>query len=347
VPEQTTEQQDGRPSLKALGPRKAAILIMALEQSAASEILQKLDKRSVELISREIATLSDVSDEERRAVIEEFYTLGMAQTYVVQGGLRQAKELLETAFGSTEAEDTLGAVKRSMRATPFAFLYGLETQNLLAFLHEEHPQTIALVLAHMTRNHASKVLGGLPPEMQIEVVRRMSSLDQTTPEVIHEVEAALEGRLDTVIGERTEAVGGVEMVAEMLNIADRATEKHVLESMEESDPELAEHIRRLMFVFEDLVMLDDRGMQKVLQSIDNEDLCLSLKTASAELREKIFGNMTERAAGTIKEDMEYMGPVRLSQVDEAQQKIMDVVRALEDAGDIIIVGRGGQEEVLV
>ena len=150
--------QDGPPSLKAMGPRKAAILIMTLEQSAASEILQKLDKRSVEQVSREIATLSDVSDEERRAVIEEFYTLGMAQTYVVKGGLQHAKKLLETAFGSTEAEDTLGAVKRSMRATPFAFLYGLETQNLLAFLHEEHPQTIALVLAHMTRNSYDPVL---------------------------------------------------------------------------------------------------------------------------------------------------------------------------------------------
>ena len=345
--ERSEKVRDGQASVKALGPRKAAILLMALGEEAASKVLQQLDKRSVEQISREIATLSEVSDTERRAVIEEFYTLSMAQNYAVQGGINYARRLLESTYGSSEAEDMLVAVKQSLRATPFSFLYGMETQDLLAFIHEEHPQTIALILAHMTRSHASKVLSGLPPETQVEVVRRMSSLEQISPEVIREVEAALESRLSAVAGERGEAVGGVEMVAEMLNTADRATEKHVLESMEESDPELAEQIRRLMFVFEDLVMLDDRGLQKVLRSIDNEDLCLALKTASDELKEKIFSNMTERAAATIKEDMEYMGPVRLSQVEEAQQKIMDVVRALEDAGEIVIAGRGGQEEILV
>ena len=347
MPEQKPTPGEGTSPLATIGPRKAAILLMTIDQQVASQVLQKLDKRSVEQISREIATLGEVSDGERRAVIEEFYGLGVAQNYAVQGDLTYAKKLLERTFSGAEAEDMLVAVKQSMRATPFAFLYGVETQNLLAFIHEEHPQTIALILAHMTRSHASKVLGGLPPETQVEVVRRMAALDQTSPEVIREVERALERRLESVVGERSEVVGGVDMVAEMLNISDRATEKHVLESMEETDPELAEQIRRLMFVFEDLVMLDDRGMQKVLRSIDNEDLCLALKTASAELKEKIFTNMTERASATLQEDMEYMGPVRLSQVEEAQQKIMDVVRALEDSGEIVIAGRGGEEEMLV
>jgi flagellar motor switch protein FliG len=329
------------------GSRKVAILLMSLDQGTASQVLQKLDKRAIEQVSREIAALSAVSDEERRTVIEEFYKLGVAQNYMEQGGMDFAKQLLERTFGGTEAEDMLVAVKQSMRATPFAFLYGIETQNLLAFIRDEHPQTIALILAHMTRSHASKVLGGLPADKQVEVVRRMAGLDQTSPEIIREVESALEHRLEAVVGERREQVGGVEMVAEMLNIADRATEKHVLESMEETNPELVEQIRRLMFVFEDLIMLDDKGIQKVLREIDNESLCLALKTASAELREKIFSNMTERAAAMVKEDMEYLGPVRLSQVEEAQQKIMDAVRALEDAGEIVIAGRGGQEEVLV
>lgn len=329
------------------GPRKTAILLTSLEPDVASQILQKLDKRGIEQVSREIAMLERVSDVERQAVIEEFYKLCVARGYMEEGGMDFAKKLLEKTFGGTEADDMLVAVKQSMRATPFAFLYGVETQNLLAFIRDEHPQTIALILAHMTRTHASKLLSGLPAEKQVEVVRRLAALDQTSPEVIREVESVLERQLESIAGERGEEVGGVEMVAEMLNVADRTTEKHVLESMEETDPELVEQIRRLMFVFEDLILLDGHGIQKVLREIENEDLCLALKTASNELKEKIFSNMSDRAAQMIREDMEYMGPVRLSQVEEAQQKITDVVRALEDAGEIVVSGRGGQEEVLV
>lgn len=329
------------------GPRKVAILLTSLDDDVASQIVQKLDKRCIEQVSREIAILNEVTDAERQAVVEEFYKLGMAKGYMDRGGMDFAKKLLEKSLGGAQADDMLVAVKQSMRATPFAFLYGVDTQDLLAFIREEHPQTIALILAHMTRTHASKVLRGLPPDKQIEVVRRVASLDQTTPEVVKEVEAVLEHRLEAFGGERTESVGGVDMVAEMLNVADRATEKHVLEGMEESDPELVEQIRRLMFVFEDLILLGDSGIQKVLRDVENEDLGLALKTASGELKEKIFKNMSERAATMLKEDMEYMGPVRLSQVEEAQQKITDIVRALEEADEIVVSGRGGKEEILV
>jgi flagellar motor switch protein FliG len=234
-----------------------------------------------------------------------------------------------------------------VQTTPFSFLQKAESENLLTFIQDEHPQTIALILAHLPPQKASEILVGLPSQKQIEVVKRVANMEQTNPEVIKEVERGLEHRLSDIVSQTFEKAGGVDTVAEILNLADRSTEKGIMEGLEAEDPDLVEQIRRLMFVFEDILLVNDKGIQSVLKEIDNDELALALKTASDELKQKIFKNMSERAAQLIQEDMQYMGPVRVSDVEAAQQKIVDVVRRLEDAGEIIISGRGGEKEMVV
>ena len=327
--------------------RKAAILMISIEEDLAALILSKLDKEHVNLITREIARLKSVSQEERDRVIEEFYQVALARNLADSGGMSTARNLLERSFGKEEADGMLEQVEKSMQATPFSFLQRAETANLLTFIQGEHPQTIALILSHLPASQAAEVLAGLPSKKQIEVVRRVANMEQTSPDVIAEVEKALESRLASIVSQKFEKAGGVDSVAEMLNLTDRSTEKGILEQLEEEDPDLVEDIRRLMFVFEDIMLVNDKGIQSVLKEVENETLSLALKTASDELKEKIFKNMSERAVTLINEDMEYMGPVRVSDVESAQQKIVDVVRRLEDAGEIIIAGRGGEEELVV
>jgi len=343
-PESTKASKDpsGIPGL-----RKAAVLLVALGDGVASRILPLLDSDVVEHITREIAMTESVSPEQRDAVVEEFYNLALASTYVDQGGVGFARTLLEKSLDSNEAERILQIVEGEVYRQPFAFLQRADTHNLLTFIQDEHPQTIALILAHLSPAKGGTVLAGLPSAKQLEVVSRIATMDQTNPEVVKEVEQGLEMRLSGIVSQTFRQAGGVESVAEMLNLADRATEKGILEALEADDPELVESIRRLMFVFEDIMLVNDKGIQAVLKEIENDELALSLKTASNELRDKIFKNMSERAAQLIKEDMEYMGPVRVADVEAAQQKIVDVVRRLEDAGEIIIAGRGGEKEMIV
>ncbi|MEL7474569.1 MAG: flagellar motor switch protein FliG, partial [Planctomycetota bacterium] len=222
-----------------------------------------------------------------------------------------------------------------------------ESENLLTFIQDEHPQTIALIVCHLPHHKASEILVGLPSQKQIEVIKRIAHMEQTNPQVVREVEKGLESRLSNMLGQASEKMGGVPAVAEVLNLADRSTEKSILEGLEVEDPDLVEQIRRLMFVFEDVLLVDDRGIQAVLKEVDNEELSLALKTASEELKNKILGNMSERAGEMIREDMEFMGPVRVSDVEAAQQRIVDIVRRLEEAGEIIIQGRGGDSELIV
>ena len=231
--------------------------------------------------------------------------------------------------------------------TPFSFARKAESQNLLTFIQDEQPQTIALILAHLEPVQAAEVLKGLPGTRQVDVVRRMATLEHTNAEVIREVEASLEKRMSAVVTQRFRKAGGVSTVAEVLNRTDRATERTILRELEASNPELVEDIRRLMFVFEDILLVDDRGVQQVLKNIETKDLALALKTAGEELKEKIFRNMSDRAALVLREEMEYTGPVRLREVEAAQQRIADVVRRLEDAGELVILGRGGEEVVVV
>jgi flagellar motor switch protein FliG len=340
------DEQETHPS-SIPGIRKAAIFMVALGSEQGAQIMKRLDPDIVEEVSREIAMLEGVSIQERRNVISEFYELVMAKAYVDRGGLSYARNLLTESLGKEQADQLMAAIEHSVHKEPFSFLHKTESENLLTFIQDEHPQTIALILAHLPPSKASEILVGLSPSKQIAVVGRIANMEQTSPEVIREVEAGLETRLSGIVGTRLARVGGVEHVAEMLNLADRSTEKSILESLEGEDPDLVEQIRRLMFVFEDILLVNDKGIQAVLKEIDNEDLALALKTASDELKEKIFSNMSERAQQLIQEDMEYMGPVRLSDVEGAQQKIVDVVRRLEDAGEIIIAGRGGEKELVV
>jgi len=246
-----------------------------------------------------------------------------------------------------DAERAIKQVTQQVQTTPFSFLQKAESENLLTFIQDEHPQTIALILAHIPAQKASEILVGLPSQKQVEVVKRIANMEQTNPEVIKEVEQGLAHRLSDIVSQTFEKAGGVETVAEMLNLADRSTEKGIMEGLEAEDPDLVESIRRLMFVFEDILLVNDKGIQSVLKEIENDVLSLALKTASEELKQKIFKNMSERAAQLIAEDMQYMGPVRVSDVEQAQQKIVDVVRRLEDSGEIIIAGRGGEKEMVV
>ena len=329
------------------GSTKAAVLLVSLDSDTASALLKQLNHEVVEDLTREIAQLDIIDVDLRGAVVEEFYNMALARQYAKQGGLAYARTLLEKALPGDKAKLVLRMIEQEVYKKPFAFLAKTDADNLMTFIQDEHPQTIALILSHVQPDKASEILAGLPLEKQLEVVTRIATMDNTNPEVIREVERGLEMRLSGVVSQSTQAVGGVESVAAMLNLADRTTEKGILEAMEGEDPDLVEQIRRLMFVFEDILLVNDKGIQLVLKEIENEELALALKTATEELRDKIFRNMSERASQLIKEDMEYMGPVRVSDVEGAQQKIVDVVRRLEDSGELIISGRGGEKEMIV
>ena len=329
------------------GLRKAAVLLLSMDSETSSKVLQLLPRQTVEEVTREIASIDLVNPEVSAAVINEFYNLAIARRFVEQGGILYASRLLRKSLNQGEADRIMQQIEHQVNQLPFAFLQKTDSENLLTFIQDEHPQTIALVLAHLPSSKASEIMVGLPATKQIEVTSRVATMEQTNPEVIKEVEEGLELRLSGIVSQSLQKVGGVESVAEILNLADRTTEKNILEALETEDPDLVEQIRRLMFVFEDIILVNDKGIQSVLKEIDNDELSLALKTASDDLKDKMFRNMSERAVELVKEDMEYMGPVRISDVEAAQQRIVDVVRRLEDAGEIIIAGRGGEKEVIV
>ena len=328
------------------GVVKAAIVLLTLDHDVAGELLKHLSAEIVEEVTRALASLGDVPPELCEKVIEEFYALRMANMHIKQGGLQYAKTLLKNSLEGGVADKVISHIQTQVQRSPFAFLQKADSENLLTFIQDEHPQTIALIISHLTHHKASEILAGLPNEKKVEVVRRVANMEQTNPEVVAEVEAGLESRLSNMLVGSMDRVGGVSTIAEILNLVDRTTEKSILDGIESEDPDLVEQIRRLMFVFEDILKVNDKGIQAVLKEVDNEELCLALKTASDELKEKIFTNMSARASELIKEDMEYMGPVRLSDVEAAQQRIVDVVRRLEEAGEIIISGRGERDIIV-
>jgi flagellar motor switch protein FliG len=328
------------------GVVKAAIVLLTLDHDVAGELLKHLSAEIVEEVTRALASLGDVPPELCEKVVEEFYALRMANMHIKQGGLQYAKTLLKNSLEGGVADQVISHIQTQVQRSPFAFLQKAESANLLTFIQDEHPQTIALIISHLTHSKASEILAGLPNEKKIEVVRRVANMEQTNPEVVAEVESGLEARLSNMLVGSSDKVGGVSTIAEILNLVDRTTEKSILDGIETEDPDLVDQIRRLMFVFEDILKVNDKGIQAVLKEVDNEELCLALKTGSDELKEKIFKNMSARASELIKEDMEYMGPVRLSDVEAAQQRIVDVVRRLEEAGEIIISGRGERDIIV-
>lgn len=313
---------------------KAAILLLSLDKPLAAEVMSQLPRPMVEQVTLRLAQIDHVSREKQEEVLSEFYNLVGEQSPMERGGLDFANELLQQSLGSEGASAILENVRQTIASVPFGFLQKAGADNLLTFIVEEHPQTIALIMSHLPTALAAEVLGGLPPDKQLEVIRRIAVMEQTNPEVIRDVESSLESRMKSLFNQTMETAGGVHTAAQILNVTDRLTNKSILERLEEGHAELAEEIRRRMFVFEDLLKLDDRSMQKVLREVENSQWATALKGASEEIKEKVFGNLSQRAAEALREEMEYLGPVRVSEVESMQQQIVDAVRRLEDAGEI-------------
>jgi flagellar motor switch protein FliG len=326
--------------------QRAAALVISLGPDLSSKVYEHLKEDQVEKLTLEVANLRKISSDERDSLMEECYNLTMAQDYMAQGGVEYAHEVLEKAMGTNKAMEIINRLQGSLQTTPFEFIKRTDPQQLINFIHGEHPQTIALVLAHLAADSAAIVLSALPPETQIEVSKRIASMDTATPDVVMEVERVLERKISAVFTQEFTTAGGVRSLAEVLNRSDRSTEKAIIEKLEESDPDLAEEVKRLMFVFDDVMQLDNRTVQKVLSDVDTKDLALALKGAAEEVKDHVLKNMSKRARQTIEEEMEFMGPVRLKHTEEAQQKIVNVIRQLEEMGEIV-VARGGEEEVFV
>ncbi len=325
--------------------RKAAILLMTLPQEEAAKVMSKLKPKQIEAVSIEIARLEHVPGNEQEAVIYEFADANPNAFMGSGGGLDLAKSLVQKALGK-EARDTLDNVQQSIESLPFGFLKKVDPQNVVTFVNDEHPQTIALILSHLPPAYGAQIIAGLPTERQLAVIQRIAHMGQTNPEVIKQVEEGLESRMVSVMSQQFENAGGVNSVAEILNVTDRTTERNLLENLAQVDPELVEEIRRLMFVFEDINKLRDKDVQAVLKNVESAQWAMALKGASDELREKILGNMSQRASQMLREEMEYLGPVRLTEVESVQQQIVDIIRRLEDAGEISTHSEEQNEEMI-
>ena len=328
------------------GIQKAAVLLIALGPEMSSTVFKHLKEEEIEDLTLEIANTRSISPQVKEDVINEFYEICLAQQYIAEGGIGYAKELLEKALGTEKALDVIGKLTASLQVKPFEFVRKTDATQLLSFIQDEHPQTIALILSYLSPSQSALIISALPQENQADVARRIATMDRTSPDVIQEVERVLESKLANLVNQDYTQIGGVDQVVEILNTTDRGTEKHIMEILEIEDPELADEIRKKMFVFEDILLLDNKAIQRVLREVDNGDLELALKGTNEEVQNAIFTNLSKRLAEMIKEDMEFMGPVRMKDVEDAQQKIVNVIRKLEDTGEIII-SRGGGDEVIV
>ena len=328
------------------GIQKAAILLIALGPERSADIFKHLKEDEIEELTLEIANTRSVSPQVKEDVLNEFYQICLAQQYIAEGGIGYAKELLDKALGEDRAKEVITKLTASLQVRPFEFVRKTDPSQLLNFIQDEHPQTIAMILSYLTSAQAALVIGALPPEKQADVAKRIAMMDRTSPDVIKEVERVLEKKLSSLVNQDYTIVGGVDAIVNILNTVDRTTEKHIMESLEIEEPELADEIRKKMFVFEDILLLDDRAIQRVLRDVDNADLGVALKAANEEVQNVIFKNLSKRLAAMIKEDMEFMGPVRMKDVEEAQQKVVSVIRKLEDSGEIV-TSRGGGDEIVV
>lgn len=328
------------------GVQKAAILLIALGPEKSSQIFKHLKEDEIEELTLEIANTRSITPQLKEDVIEEFYGICLAQQYIAEGGIGYAKELLEKALGADKAMDVIGKLTASLQVKPFEFVRKADASQILNFIQDEHPQTIALILSYLSSQQAAMIIAALTPDRQADVARRVATMDRTSPDVIKEVERVLETKLSSLVNQDYTVIGGVDAVVEILNAVDRGTEKHIMETLEIEDPELADEIRKKMFVFEDILLLDDRAIQRVLRDVDNNDLAMALKSATEQVQNAIFNNLSKRLAAMIKEDMEFMGPVRMKDVEEAQQKIVNIIRKLEDSAEIII-SRGGGDEIVI
>ena len=328
------------------GLQKAAILLIVLGPEKSASIFKHLKEDEIEELTLEIANTRSITPQIKETVLDEFYQVCLAQQYIAEGGIGYAKELLEKALGQDKAVDVISKLTASLQVKPFEFVRKTDASQLLNFIQDEHPQTIALILSYLSPAQSALIISALPPERQAEVARRIAMMDRTSPDVIKEVERVLESKLASLVNQDFSIIGGVDAIVEILNTVDRGTEKHIMETLEIEEPELADEIRKKMFVFEDILLLDDRAIQRVLRDVDNNDLAIALKGANEEVQNAIFNNMSSRLSVMIKEDMEFMGPVRMKDVEEAQQKIVNIIRKLEDSAEIVI-SRGGGDEIIV
>ena len=328
------------------GLQKASILLISLGPNKSAQIYKHLSEEEIELLTLEIANTRNISSQIKEKVLDEFYNICLGQQYITEGGINYARELLETALGKDQAIAVINKLTASLQVRPFEFARKTDASQINNFIQDEHPQTIALILAYLPSGQAATVLSELPLEKQADVAKRIAQMDRITPDIIHEVEKNLERKFSSMINQDYTIAGGVDSIVDILNSVDRGTEKNIMENLELDDPELTDEIKRKMFIFEDIITLDNRSIQRVLREIDNNDLALALKNSNQEVQKVIFGNVSQRLASMIREDMEYMGPVRVKDVEEAQLKIVNVIRRLEDVGEIII-SRSGGDEIIV
>lgn len=328
------------------GKQKAAALLISLGPDVAAQVYKHLDEDEIEQLTLEISSVQKVEAKEKEEILDQFHQIALAQDYISQGGIGYAKTILEKALGSQEAASIIGRLTSSLQVRPFDFAKKADPHQILNFIQSEHPQTIALILSYLDAEQAGQILSELPQELQADVARRIATMDSTSPEVISQVEQILEKKLSTTVTHDYTEAGGIQAVVEVLNGVDRSTERTILDSLEVQDPELAEEIKKRMFVFEDIVALDNRAIQRIIREVENDDLRLSLKVSSEEVKDIVFNNMSERMSITFKEEMEFMGPVRLRDVEEAQTRVVSTIRRLEDVGEIVIA-RGGGDDIIV
>lgn len=328
------------------GKQKAAILLISLGPEKSAKIFSQLHEDEVEELTLEIANMRKINPEDKEKVLEEFYQVCLAQEFISEGGISYAKEVLEKAMGSQKALEIINKLTASLQVRPFDFVRKAEASQLLNFIQNEHPQTLALILSYLSASQAATILAALPQDKQADVAQRIATMDSTSPEVIKEVELVLERKLSSMVTQDYASTGGIQSIVDILLAVDRGTEKFIMETLEIQNAELADEIRKRMFVFEDIMNLDSVSIQRFIREIENSDLAIALKGSTEEVREIIFANMSKRMAEMLREDMEFMGPVRLRDVEEAQQKIVNVIRKLEEAGEIIIA-RGGGDEIIV
>ena len=330
------------------GTRKAAILLVTLGAEASAQILRQLSEAEIEDLTVEISRVRDLPQDTVNAVLDEFVELAHSHSYILQGGFAYAREVLHKALGPGRADEVLGKVQVHFERQPFLAIHQADPKQLADFIRREQPQTIALILANMEPEGAALVLAQLPPEARVEVVQRLATMETTSPEVIKQVDQVLERRLESVLTSDVSALGGTTVVAKILNRIDRSVEKVIFEGLEPANPELAEEIRRLMFVFDDLAAVDDRAMQRLLKDVEQKDLALAMKAAADAVVNKIYANLSERAQNLLRQEIQYLGPVRLKDVEDAQARIVQVLRALEEAGEVVISnGRDDAGDVLV
>lgn len=320
--------------------------MISLGPDVSADVYQHLSEEEIEKLSLEISTTQRVDTQLKEEILEQFHQIAVAQEYISQGGVGYAKTVLEKAFGKQEATNIINRLTSSLQVRPFDFARKADPNQVLNFIQNEHPQTIALVLSYLDPEQAGQILSELEEDVQADIASRIATMESTSPDIVAEIEQVLEKNISSSLTEDYTEVGGIQSVVEVLNEVDRSTERTILDTLETQSPELAEEIKKRMFIFDDIVILDNRAIQRIIREVDNEDLKLALRVASDEVKEVIFKNMSQRMAETFEEEMEYMGPVRLRDVEESQTRIVGTIRRLDEIGEIVIA-RGGGDDIIV